>query len=153
VAAGTIPEEYLGFSIGWKELYAIVAGISALVQMHGVHIVRGKRLDFVLDNLGDVYILKSGGSTVESINHLMEVFFWQQVQLQFYSGLATWISTHANVFLDAYTRMPPSIDAALSGVIFELLDLKWGPLEVDVMATDATAKCARFFSRICVPAS
>lgn len=151
VAAGTIPERYLAFSIGWKELYAIVAGIWALVQRHGPSLVYGKRLDFVLDNLGDVYILRSGGSTVESLNQLMEILFWLQVQLKFHSGLPAWVSTLGNVFLDAYTRMPAYIDAALSDMVFDLLELRWGPFEVDVMATDATAKCDRFFSRFACP--
>ena len=138
-------------SIAWKELYAIVAGIWSLVHLHGPHVVMGRRLFPVLDNLGIVRAIPKRGSTSVRINELLEWLVWTQVWLKFELGNSKWISTADNLLMDAYTRMPAHIDATLRQDIFDLLALRWGPFIIDLMATDASAKCQTFFSRFACP--
>jgi hypothetical protein len=154
VAAGSFPSALLARSIGFKELYAIVAGLWSLIFTYGARAVMGRRISPYIDNQGDFYILLKGGSTTQELNELMEILFWMKVHFKFELGVPAWLATNLNPFMDAYSRNPPSVDAELDGEIFELLALKWGPFDMDLMATDATAKCPAFCSRFaCLGAS
>ena len=147
VAAGSFPAPVLARSIGFKELYAVVAGLWSLIFTYGARAVMGRRIMPYIDNQGDFYILRKGGSTTQELNELMEVLFWMKVHFKFELGLPAWLATNLNPFMDAYSRNPPHVDAELDNEIFELLALKWGPFDMDLMATDATAKCPVFCSR------
>jgi hypothetical protein len=147
VAAGSIPDRFLHLSINWKELYAILAGIWSVANTYGFRVVFGRRLYPILDNQSDCGVLRKRGSTSVAINELMEMLFWTEVAFNMEIGGPNWISTAGNVFMDAYSRVPVYIDASLRDDIFELLSLRWGPFDIDLMATDATAKCQRFFSQ------
>ena len=151
VASGEMPVHLLSRGIGFKELYAVVFGLIALIQQHGPQIVYGRRLRPWLDNEGDVGIIRKGGSTTVELNELMELLFWLQVFYKFDVGIPTWLSTKDNFVMDAYTRIPAHVDAHLSDALFEFLDLTWGPFVVDLMATSASAKCPAFYSRFACP--
>ena len=151
VASGEFPFWILRLSIGFKELYAVVFGLITISWWYGVAAVRGRRIQPHLDNLGDVFILRKGGSTVAELNWLMETLFWAQVYLQFEISLPSWLSTRANFVLDAYTRIPMFVDAHISDELFDFISVLWGPFTVDLMATDASARCPRFFSRFACP--
>jgi hypothetical protein len=151
VASGEFPAWVIPMSIGFKELYAIVVGIQTIVFFYGLSVVYGRRIQPYLDNLGDVFILRKGGSTAVPLNMLMVTLFWMKVHWKFDISLPMWLSTTDNFVLDAYTRIPLHIDAHISDVLFEWLDLLWGPFTVDLMASDASNRCTMFFSRYPCP--
>ena len=75
----------------------------------------------------------------QRITNVFKEIFWLQLQYKLTLKLQWW-STSENYEADDLTRSSPEENKRLRNKFFEKLYIRWGPIEVDLMASDVNVQ-------------
>jgi hypothetical protein len=148
--------EEMGLHIEAKEAIAVTRVIEEIAKLRGWQFLSGKRIDAWIDNLPLVFALGKGSSSMREVHDEVEKLFWWKLEHHFSLG-AIWWDTHANFRADGITRTEVDGDWRLSREGFLLVWARWGPFDMDLMASsvsvqrDMTGQALPFFSRFRSP--
>ena len=112
----------------------------------------GNRIDAWIGNLPLVFCARKSSSSMREVHDEVEKLFWWKLEHHFSLG-AIWWDTHANFRADGITRTEVDGDWRLSREGFLLVWARWGPFDMDLMASsvsvqrDMTGQALPFFSR------
>lgn len=149
-------KEELALHIEAKEAIAVTKVLLGIAEVKGWKFFEGKRFDAWIDNLPLVFALAKGSSQMKEVHDELEKLFWMKIRYKF-TIHAYWWDTHANAEADAVTRTDEKDDWCLSNIIFLMLWDKYGPFEIDLMASSVNVqkgpdgKPMKFFSRFWSP--
>jgi hypothetical protein len=137
-AAGDFTREQAARHINWKELYAVLEVLRALVQaVPGC--LYGRRIRLFIDNKTALGVIRRGGSVSPELTALAQELFWFQVRYEFSINLE-WVNTKDNVHADALTREDAAHDVRLDTTVFRRLAARAGGIDVDWCASAANAQ-------------
>lgn len=143
-AGAEFAADELPLSINEKEMVAVIRLVESFVHAEGEAQLRGKRLDFWVDNRSAVAYFTKGGGRSEALTRLARRWFELQVQYAFVATFQWW-GTKENVRADGITRLNPADDACLSPHVFSQLSSFFRcsfnvAIVVDLMASPASAQ-------------
>jgi hypothetical protein len=144
-ATGVLPRDMLGTSSNLRELYGFWMLLQSLIM-----VVRGCIVRLRTDNQAAYYITRKGGHMDPEFNDLLSLIFeWclvNDVRLW-----VEWIRRDRNVLADGLSKVRDSADWKLLPHWFAQLSARWGPFDVDRMASHMNAQLPRFNSRFLCP--
>jgi hypothetical protein len=148
LARGGWPIQFQGkaTSSTWRELKAILLVFQSCIQF-----LRGKHILHRSDNQSTVRIIKHGSSKPD-----LQILAIQIFNLAVENGiifLAEWIPRDENEQADYLSKIQDSEDYNLSELVFQRIDLAWGPFTVDRFASHLTNQIQKFNSRWWNPGS
>ena len=128
----------------WRELEAL-----RRVTITNIDKLSGHTVKYCTDNRNIKYILSSG-SNVDILQNLCLKMhdICDKYNILF---VVEWIPREENKKADYLSRCSDSDDWSISDRIFEILNDKWGPHDIDRFASNYNNKCKRFNSRWWVP--
>ncbi|CAC5411397.1 unnamed protein product [Mytilus coruscus] len=124
----------------WKELTAVRNVLLSLLDF-----IKDKRLKSFTDNQNIVSIITKGSMK----GHLQDISgdIYQSCLRHNISLDVKWVPRTQNEKADFISRNIDSYDWSVSDYIFSLLNLRWGPHEIDWFASDHNFKLPVFYSR------
>jgi hypothetical protein len=127
--------------IEYKEMLAIQRALWAFAPF-----LKDSMVEIRTDNMVVYSYFKAMRAKESPLGHLFkEIFLWAvQNNVVFVPPL--WIPSKENVIPDEISRSYETGDWELSLEAFQLLNDRWGPIEVDRFASDSNHKVARFNS-------
>ena len=124
----------------WKELMAVKKVLLSLVEL-----LHGKRVKWFTDNTNVVSIVNKGSMKMPLQQIALEIF---EVCLKNCISIdIEWIPRTGNEQADYISRITDSDDWGISQQLFETVDSRWGPHDVDWFASDDNYKVPVFWSR------
>ncbi|XP_067670629.1 uncharacterized protein [Haliotis asinina] len=144
VSHGQWSEEERGFSSTWRELQAVNMVLNSLASG-----LRHERVKWFTDNQNVVNIVERGSmkSNLQSIAlQVFNICFDNNIDLQI-----QWIPRNENKEADFLSRLEDHDDWGISEGVFQSIDKKWGPHQVDRCASYYNAKLTTFNSRYSNP--
>lgn len=116
--------------INAKELLAVLIAISSTM------IPEGASVSLSLDNLAAYFVIENQGSNRSSVLQQITEDLFQELQRKRVHLQPHYIPGPLNVTADALSRdRPAPTEWRLSPKAFQMLNMRYGPLEVDLMAT------------------
>ena len=137
VSAADFGEDMLAYHIGQKEAVGLRNVLVGFVE--STPTIKGKLFVIFVDNEGLFYILEKGGSTRDTITtNICKELFWLQINNECVFKYK-WTPTHLNQ-ADGLTREDPNNDVRLEREVFLELNHKYGPFQMDLMASAANVQ-------------
>lgn len=140
VAHGQWTCSEMGKSSTWRELVAVKRILQAVACKIAYHRVR-----WFTDNQNVVRIINTGSRVAELQAVALEIFslaFRHQIKID-----PEWIPRDQNQLADYYSKLVDYDDWAINPMVFNALDVMWGPHTVDRFANRDNAQLERFNSR------
>ena len=148
----------LRLDIETKEAMGVVRTLIGIAEVKGWDFLAGKRLNCWIDNAPLVFCLAKGASRNIDTHAQLEYLFWMKLRHHF-AITAIWWNTSDNYEADAITRVDKADDWKLLSWVFRDLWERWGPINMDLMASavnvqsDLQGVRLPFFSRFHCPGS
>lgn len=140
VSHGTWSAEEAAKSSTWRELCAVFRVLKSLV-----HVLSNQRVKWFTDNKSVSIIVGKGSMKYDLQDLAMKIFNFTSVnsiQLE-----VEWIPRSENCRADYLSKIIESDDWSIGENIFEMIEGRWGKLEIDYFASEHNAKLPVFYSR------
>ena len=131
--------EEMSLHIEAKEAIAVCKVIEGIVAVKGWGFIEGRRVDAWIDNLPLVFALAKGSSKMEGVHDVIEKLFWWKLEHHF-TLTGFWWNTLANFRADGITRTELDGDWRLGTVVFATLWDRFGPFDMDLMASSISVQ-------------
>ena len=131
----------------YREMMAVLVAIEIFSEL-----LRHKHVQIVTDNMSAVAYINSGGGPSRQLTLLARAIFFKAARLKACVS-ATWRAGSAIAHVDYLSRLSPKYEWSLSDDAFQMLEVMWGPHQVDRFASATNAKLPLFNSRYWEPGS
>lgn len=124
----------------WRELCAVYRVLLSLVDT-----LSNQRVKWFSDNTGVCSIVSKGSMKPDLQSLAMSIFRFcssKSIHLE-----VEWLPRDENSLADYFSKIIEQDDWGISFSVMDMLQARWGALDVDFFASEHNAKLARFYSR------
>ena len=140
VSHGVWSLEEMSKSSTWRELSAVLRVMKSLV-----HILKGQRVKWFSDNQAVGSIINKGSMNLELQDLAISIFNCASVNSIYLE--TEWLPRTENFKADYLSKIREVDDWSICDSLLDMIQTRWGPLEVDFFASEHNAKLPVFFSR------